>query len=66
MPRLMDTIELVERVGQLQPGTRGTVRVEGTYLALVDVAEAGSPPAAPEDLVPVPYRAMRRIARLAT
>ena len=61
MPRLFDTVELVERVGRLDAGTRGTVRVEGLYVALLDVGGPGAALAAPEALIPVPYRAMRRI-----
>jgi hypothetical protein len=61
MPRALDTVELVERVGRLDAGTRGTVRVEGTYIALVDVGDREALPNAPEALVPIPYRAMRRI-----
>jgi hypothetical protein len=61
LPRLFDTVELVEGVGRLAAGTRGTVRVEGTYVALVEVGHASAADPAPETLVPIPYRAMRRI-----
>jgi hypothetical protein len=60
MPRLFDTVELVEQVGRMRAGTRGTIRAEGTYVALVDVGEDANP-SLPEALVPVPYRAIRRV-----
>jgi hypothetical protein len=55
-------VELVERVGRLDAGTRATLRVEGIYVALVEVDHREAHPGAPQDLLPVPYRAMRRIA----
>jgi hypothetical protein len=61
LPRLFDTVELVERVGRLDVGTRGTVRVEGTYVALVDVGDREASLGGLAAMVPIPYRAMRQI-----